>query len=190
MPARAPWLTAALVLLLVALHIVQTTFPAVLEAGALDRAQPWALWRWLTGHLLHTNLQHLAWNGGALLLLGVAIEKFSRLALGAGVVAGMVGLALWFWFVSDLDRYVGLSGILHTLLVVVLALFWVSARSGAERWIVAAVFAGAWVKALLEAASGATFLGAAAWPPEPGSHLAGLVSGCALLPWLWRRGAK
>jgi rhomboid family GlyGly-CTERM serine protease len=79
-------------------------------------------YRLLTGHLLHLNGSHLAFNlAGFCLVLLISWDS-----LGAGAWIGAIlicasgtGLALYY-LNPDLRYYLGLSGLLHGLLIVVL----------------------------------------------------------------------
>ena len=75
-------------------------------------------WRLLSGHLVHLGWSHLALNlAGLALIAWVVGDAFTvpgwLLITGASVVVIDIG----FWFLDpELQRYVGLSGLLHGLL--------------------------------------------------------------------------
>ncbi len=76
------------------------------------------IWRLLTGNFVHLSAGHLALDlAGLTLLLLFFRDVFSprdwALATLAGCIA--VGAGLWF-FNPEVARYVGISGVLHTLL--------------------------------------------------------------------------
>ncbi len=76
-------------------------------------------WRLLTGHLMHTNLWHLAMNLGALLVIlavqGMHLTIARFLVL---LIAGCLMISLDILFLSpSMMIYSGLSGWLHCLLV-------------------------------------------------------------------------
>lgn len=76
------------------------------------------LWRLLTGHMLHSNGYHLLLNGGGLLVIMLLHAGYQRqLALLWQLLfnACVIGCLLY-WFQPDMQRYVGLSGVLHGLL--------------------------------------------------------------------------
>lgn len=78
------------------------------------------IWRILTGHMLHTNLNHLLLNSlGLALLWGLHGSYYSTKSYFGYVLyfALFISLAL-LWFVDDLHWYVGLSGVLHGLFTV------------------------------------------------------------------------
>jgi rhomboid family GlyGly-CTERM serine protease len=76
------------------------------------------LWRLFSGHLLHSNLYHLLLNGGGLLIIMLLHAGYQRqlsllwqVLFSALLISGLI-----YWFNPQVQRYVGLSGILHSLL--------------------------------------------------------------------------
>lgn len=174
-----PWLTFGLVAMAAGLGWV---FGAAPEQLTYDRETIAAgeIWRLLTRHFVHSDLNHLAWNAAALLLIGSLLEGFGRRQMGAAIVVGVasVDLALWFGM-PDLEQYCGLSGMLNALLVVTLAEGWRRTRHP--------LFAGAalvsFLKLVVEASIGQGMLVQTAWPSVPMAHVAGFLGGTLL--WLW-----
>lgn len=126
-----PWLTAALVTaaVLLALWPAGQTL-AVFERAAILRGE---VWRLATGHLVHFNGVHLAWNLAVVLLAGVMAERARPVAtrwflLTAPAVLGLALLGIE----SDLEHYAGLSGI-ATGLVVLVGLHWLGGAAR-DRW--------------------------------------------------------
>lgn len=81
-------------------------------------------WRLVSGHLVHMNLWHLGMNLSGFLLCWVFFTDLltrARLWLWLGVSIPVVSAAFWY-LDTDLYGYVGLSGILHGLLVMCLLL--------------------------------------------------------------------
>jgi rhomboid family GlyGly-CTERM serine protease len=77
------------------------------------------LWRLLSGHLLHLSWGHYLMNGAALLVICGLYASWltaGTLACWMAVSALAVSVGL-LWFEPQLDWYVGLSGVLHGLLV-------------------------------------------------------------------------
>jgi rhomboid family GlyGly-CTERM serine protease len=145
---------------------------------AIDRAaiSGGEYWRLVTGHLVHLGTPHLVYNLIGLWLIWYLVGQELRprhwgLVLFAGIAA--VSTGLWF-FSTDLNWYVGLSGVQHGLLVGGLAS--AAGRWGVDLWIVAIAIA---AKLLFEQTVG----------PMPGSeassggavivdaHLYGAVAG-------------
>jgi rhomboid family GlyGly-CTERM serine protease len=85
----------------------------------LQAIQNGQFWRWITGHLLHTNDWHLLLNGvGVLLLWSLHGDYYNwqrYFLLLSGLILGCsAGL---YFFSPELQIYVGLSGALHGLFV-------------------------------------------------------------------------
>lgn len=131
--------------------------------------------RWLgliTGHWMHADFQHLAWNVSALAILGAMIEARSRTLLLRSIVVGTICVDLLLLSpYSDLQRYCGLSGLLNTLLGVALYRFWRETRSLVV--VLTAVLSVA--KIALEMHSGQAIFTDVAWPPFAMAHLAGIT---------------
>jgi len=125
-----------------------------------------------SGHWLHADASHLAWNVGALMILASLIERHSRQLLLWSILVGMcsVDLLLISPF-SDITRYCGLSGLLNTLLGVVLCLLWNRTRSRMV-FLVGLLSAS---KIGLEMLMGESLFTNISWPPYPPAHLAGLM---------------
>ena len=76
-------------------------------------------WRLVTGHFLHTNLNHLLMNAAALAILWYMFGSYLNNLKATGLLlllCALCGTGL-FVFAPDLQRYVGLSGVLHGLVV-------------------------------------------------------------------------
>ena len=77
------------------------------------------LWRLLSGHLTHLGWSHFALNSAGLILVwylvGAAYSPLAWLLIAAVAIAT---IDVCFWFLNpELTWYVGLSGLLHGLLV-------------------------------------------------------------------------
>lgn len=98
-----------------------------LQAGGLDIACRYErsaiatgeFWRLFTGHLVHLGWRHLALNLVGVLLVWLLVGSafsFPRWLAVIGVSVLLVDAGFW-WLSPELDWYVGLSGLLHALLV-------------------------------------------------------------------------
>jgi len=77
------------------------------------------IWRLVTGHLVHMNWSHFWLNAIGLMLVWLLVgERFSSRSW-LGIIAVIIaGTDLGFWFLdSQLQWYVGMSGLLHGLLM-------------------------------------------------------------------------
>ena len=77
------------------------------------------IWRSISGHIFHSNFNHLALNiGGLILLWGLHGEKYknSRLLFLFLFISVFISTCMLL-FTTDITRYVGLSGVLHGLFV-------------------------------------------------------------------------
>lgn len=73
-------------------------------------------WRWITGHFVHLDLAHALLNAAGLALVWALFARVwspRRWLLIA--VLGIAGIDLGLWWLSDIEWYVGLSGLLNTL---------------------------------------------------------------------------
>lgn len=77
------------------------------------------VWRLLTGHLVHLGLAHLAVNVAGLALVALLVGRHLSLrAWGVTLlVCGLTTAAGLWWLSPNVRWYVGLSGVLHGLLV-------------------------------------------------------------------------
>lgn len=153
------------------------------------------VWRIVTCHFTHWSFDHLAWDAGALVALGLLCEVPYRRAFVACMTlsAVLVPLAVW-TFLPAMSTYRGLSGI-DSALFVLLAVS-ILGESIAERrrmWaagsgLVLVAFAG---KIAFECLSGATLFVdsvATSMIPVPLAHLVGgligaICGGARFLPW-------
>ena len=171
---KPPTLTLALLTLIAAMHIFIPVPSALYFAPAeIAAGQPWRL---ITGHLVHADWNHLAWNALGLAVLGWLIERRSRTLLWLCLLAGTACVNTLLMF-SSLDYYCGLSGVLNALLVVALWLEWRATRSG---WVVA-VALGCIIKVAIEISAGDSLISQISWPPYAWSHLAGMAGGIAAM---------
>lgn len=176
---KIPVLTIGLVMLTTGLYLmVPDLTPLYFSADGIARGE---LWRFITGHLVHADLQHLIWNCLGLAVLGALIEQYSRARLWASLGVGMVAVsALLMSPFSQLVYYCGLSGVLNTLLLVVLWHEWSRTRSR----LVVAIACGSIAKAAIEVTTGQSVLTHISWPPYAWSHVAGLAGGALLVGFL------
>jgi rhomboid family GlyGly-CTERM serine protease len=179
-------LPVALAIMLVMLHALA---PEVRDALRYDRdavlgSEPWRL---VTGHLVHADGAHLAWN-----LLGLVLvwTLFARdyapshwlVILGVSTVATDLGFLL---FEPRLEWYVGLSAVLHGCMAAGLVA-WLRSTRDPLTWLVALGFA---AKLAWEHFAGALPFTEASIsvPVIHESHTYGALGGIVAAWWLARR---
>ena len=182
---RLPWLTLSLVGIFLVMQIIGFAHQ---EWFWLDRDDPLAAWRWVTGQWIHTDSTHAFMNGLALLGFGAWVEQYSRRAVAVGLALGMLAVVLWFFAVDSLSLYVGLSGALNTLLVMGLGMTTFHARSSNDRVLLTVMILGAaWTLFHIstELFLDVRWMHVGAWAAAPGAHAAGWVAGLAWWAYQW-----
>lgn len=177
-----PWATIGFALLCLGLYVVFGGMPEMLVYGRSE-IQDGEWWRLVTGHLVHLDLRHLAYNIGALLALGILYETASfggsgRILALFGFGGAVVTAALYYGWPAT-TYYVGLSAVLNALYAATTISMW--RETGNRLWLI--VFSLNIAKIGWEAAAGPLFSGGLAWPPHIGAHIAGVTAGCSLVFW-------
>ena len=168
-----PWRTLLLTGLALGLYL---GFGAAPEAWVFDRMaiEQGEWWRLITGHWVHSDLEHAAWDIGALLLLGLLFESRLKGELIGVLALGTLGIDFWLWHAApSISYYCGLSGILNGLLALGLWRLWQETRQPLI-WLTGL---GAVAKILWETALGGALLTTTAWPSLPEVHGVGIVCG-------------
>ncbi|MBP90010.1 MAG: rhombosortase [Planctomycetaceae bacterium] len=149
------------------------------------------LWRVVTGHFTHWNLDHLFWDGVVFAVLGVLCERRQRgrfmLCLTAAAV--LIPASVWL-LLPELNTYRGLSG-LDTALFTMLAGSILAEKWAAREWrwvtIIAGLMIGLGSKIAFEVfTQGTMFVDTvtANFQPVPLAHVVGALAGIvvAMLP--------
>jgi len=167
-----PWFTLAFTLCSVMLSLATDALMMFcFDRVAIDQGE-W--WRLITGHLVHSSLDHLWWDALAFFCVGYYLEVKSLKLLLIALLTGFVmvnGLLLSPW--SPLLYYCGLSGLLFAPLTLALWMHWQS-NKGLFGVIPLLVCLG---KVIWECGLQSTLLVVSGWPAYPQSHLAGIVGG-------------
>ena len=126
---RDAWLAPlALAALMLALQLTN------LDALRYDRAAVLhgELWRLVTGHFVHADAAHLAWNlAGLALVAWLFVREYKRREWLVILVASTVAIDLGFLLLEpQLEWYVGFSGVLHGLMAGGLLAWLVRHRDG------------------------------------------------------------
>ncbi|WGL15335.1 rhombosortase [Microbulbifer bruguierae] len=137
------------------------------------------LWRLLSGHITHTNLHHWALNLAGLALLWILHRQHYR---AVTFLAVTVATALWtgvslHLFSPHIDLYLGLSGVLHGLII------WGGCLDIRARWRSGYLLvAGTWLKVGWEQVCGASAATARLIDAQVAldAHLWGAVAGSLL----------
>ena len=170
-----PWISLGLAVICCLLFLLGDFQALHISTQSADRYAPW---QWISGHLIHVDANHLIWNLAGLVLLGSWLEQFNRWHLVGALAAGMISIN--FWLVSpasNLNNYAGLSGVLNTLLVVLLWHLWRQRRS--KLVLVTGVLS--FAKILFEITADSAIFSQTLWPPVPFAHLAGFIAGVTLI---------
>ena len=175
---RLPWHTFILLLLAFAVYVLGSPAPEglVFDRQAIMHGE---LWRLLTSHWVHADMEHLAWNLLAFGILGWMIEiSLGPVRLYRALIAGMCLVTAWvWWLIPGLDFYCGLSGILNTLLFVILIDGWRRSR----QLIFPLVAIGAIAKIAFELVHSSAIFTHTSWPSIPEAHLAGALAAVILV---------
>ncbi len=85
---RIPILTISLLAILIALHwLVADKTALYFSAAGIFQGE---IWRIVSGHFMHADLQHLLWNCLGLAVLGTLLEYRSKTVLFATLSNGIV----------------------------------------------------------------------------------------------------
>ena len=171
-----PWRTLLLTSLALAGYLILGPAPEawVFERSAISQGE---YWRLITGHWVHSDLNHAVWDIGALALMGVLFEQRLQGQLLLSLAVSTVAVDLWLWYGDPpLQYYCGLSGILNSLLAVGLIQFWRDLRQP----LIGITALGAASKIFLEIYQGQALLTHTSWPSVPEIHAVGFLCGIVL----------
>jgi rhomboid family GlyGly-CTERM serine protease len=148
-----------------------------------------ALWRLASAHLVHLSTAHAALDIAAMLLVAWVFGRTldtARLVVVLAVAMAAIDASLW-WLHPEVERYAGLSGLLHAWFAAG-ATCWMLARartdgSGgppfARRAWGAALLVGLVMKLALETRHQAFWLGGAGFTVVTAAHRWGVAAGVA-----------
>ena len=170
------WAVAALILLVVLLGLLGDAGRDWLRFDR-DAIAGGEFWRVITAHFVHLDASHLVLNLAGLALIAYLVGRslpLAEWALTLAVACITVSAGLWA-LLPDLERYVGLSGVLHGLLTA--GLVATIGRWSIDSWVVAVAVA---AKLLYEQVSGPlpSSEGLTGGSVIVDAHLYGAVSGC------------
>jgi rhomboid family GlyGly-CTERM serine protease len=119
-----PWRTLVMSLAAIALFVAGNELVDLL---AFDKAMISAgeVWRIITGHFIHYDLDHVFWDVLAFTILGTIIEKEHSRHLIASLLVSLLFVSVWLFVVeSQLSLYYGLSGALNGWLAIAVLTKW------------------------------------------------------------------
>jgi rhomboid family GlyGly-CTERM serine protease len=162
-----------LVMVAIALYLLFGPAPErlVFDRSAILQGE---IWRVITGHWVHSDLEHAAWDITVFIMLGYLLVSSGQPQLYRCLLASMVIVSMYILlFMPGLELYCGLSGILNTMLVVVLRDIWLRYRHP----VIPLIAAASLVKILVESGLGKAIFTDTAWQSVPEVHLVGFVVG-------------
>lgn len=172
-----PWLSLGLTLLAIGLYLLAGPAPELLVLGR-DEVLRGQWWRLLSGHLVHSDASHALWDILTFGLIAPLLERLDRRRLCRALLFSLLFLDGWLWWgMTDLYYYCGLSGVLSTLMTLLLFQLW---RDNPHPLIAigGVGFAG---KLVVEALSGQALFTSTSWPSVPGIHMAGVAAAVLFL---------
>ncbi len=141
------------------------------------------LWRYITGHLVHSDIQHLLLNLTAFIILSALIETHSRLQLFTALIIGIIFINFYLFNSNEINNYAGLSGVLNTLLVITLY----QQRKlhtkplSLTGYLTASIYLISAAKIIYELYTQDSLFLHTLWPSLPQAHLAGFIAGHILV---------
>ncbi|MEJ1335932.1 MAG: rhombosortase [Candidatus Sedimenticola sp. (ex Thyasira tokunagai)] len=168
-----PWRTLALTLPALLLYWLLGPAPEALvyEREAIAAGE-W--WRLLTGHWVHSDLQHLLFDVAGLAITAYLFEKSPLWQLLLLLATATVVIDAWLWWQMPwMQAYCGLSGLLNALLACGLLTLWRS-RNDPAYLLIGSL---ATLKIAVEISQGNAIFTSTAWAAVPEAHAAGLVAG-------------
>ena len=169
---KIPFITLSISILMSVLFIFYGGAP---ESFAWYANAEWnQLWRLLSAHFVHSDIEHCFWNVGAFIILGTIIEQHSKRSLLLAIGTGLLAVNGYLLTYYTLNAYVGLSGVLNAVLIV--AVFQLCQnpvyRSAAIWTLILSM-----IKIMVELYSGTSVFTSISWVAVPQAHLAGWLGG-------------
>ncbi len=174
-------ITITLSLSIVFLYFVLGPVPEALYFNAEQIIQG-ELWRYITGHLVHSDTQHLILNLAAFIILSALIEQHSRLLLFTALFTGIVFINFYLFSSNEITNYAGLSGVLNTLLVIALYQQWQlhTKPLPLTGYLSVTIYLVSAAKIMYELYTRNSLFSHTLWPSLPQTHLTGFIAGTIL----------
>ena len=119
LPIQRHYLISPLLLLLIAAIFQLLDLGTLLQYNT-NQVEQGQLWRMITGHFVHSNINHLLLNSAGIALIWALHGEYYRPSFYAQLLFGLslcISLGL-FLFYPQTAIYVGLSGVLHGMIIV------------------------------------------------------------------------
>ncbi|MDH3716583.1 MAG: rhombosortase [Planctomycetota bacterium] len=165
---------------------VSPTFQELLQFDAVAIVAG-EYWRFVTGHLVHWNFDHLFWDLSVFVVLGAMCERRNRTAFLACLLGSAAAISLYTLVaLPQMPIYRGLSGIDTALFALLGVGLFADAQSSGNRtmqWIIAVAMLGLIAKTTYEFATDATIFvdhATAAFVPITMAHVLGASVGFAV----------
>jgi len=168
---RLPIVTIGITLSMLALYLIAGAMP---EQFIWQHGLGLEIWRWISAHFVHINVDHLIWNLVAFGILASIIEQTSRKVLGLALAFGIIGVNIYLATFFSLNAYAGLSGTLNALLFI--ALYFLYQQPGYKLASIITLILSV-AKIIVEFSFGLSLFSTLPWPSVPQAHFAGLISG-------------
>jgi len=147
----------------------------IYDKAAIIRGQ---IWRLMTGHFVHCNIQHLFWDIFAFMILGAVVEIKSSKHFIFGLFFSCSLISAWlFLFEPNITTYCGLSGALNGMLVLASVVKWRETDSKIYFLVLLATL----LKIIFEWINQQTIFTTLSLQAVPSSHAAGYISGIIYL---------
>ena len=140
------------------------------------------IWRLVSAHIVHSDLEHLVWNLCALIILSLLIERESRSLLIAALLTGIVSINYYLWINAiGVINYAGFSGVLNTLLVIALFQQWQKkSHSIFMHYLPLIIYIFSLLKIVFELFYQQMIFTQTSWQAVPQVHLVGFIAGTIL----------
>lgn len=140
------------------------------------------IWRFISAHIVHSDLQHLLWNLCAIIILSLLIERESRSLLFVSLLTGIASINYYLWINAiDVINYAGFSGVLNTLLVIALWQQWQKKRRSLFiHYLPVVIYIFSLLKIIFELFYQQTLFTHTHWQAVPEVHLTGFIAGTML----------
>lgn len=133
-----------------------------------------AVWRLLTAHWVHCDMEHFLFNTGSLALMILVFPDMTGKQLWGAIGMGIVAVDLWLLSgFGELNYYCGFSGVENAILIVGLYTFY----RKSSKLLALLVGVGAALKIGFELNRNTAVFTHISWSPVPEAHAAGYLAG-------------